>query len=269
MSARTPSTATAARPLLERSDASGVTTLILNRPQQYNALSLALIQELEAALDAIARDQSVRVVVVAGAGKAFCAGHDLKELRAHADPAFGRDVFQRCARVMVGLTRLPQPVIARVHGFAFAAGCQLVAQCDLAVASTEAQFATSGVKFGLFCNTPGVGLARNVSRKHAMEMLLTGEPIDAHTALARGLVNRVVNPDQLNAEVAKLTRSIIDKTPIAVAAGKRAFYQQVEAGLEGAYALATEAMLCNLLAEDAAEGIDAFVQKRAPNWKNR
>ncbi|MCI3953680.1 MAG: Enoyl-CoA hydratase/isomerase, partial [Burkholderiales bacterium] len=252
MSARTASTTTA----LERSDASGITTLILNRPQQYNALSLALIQELEAALDAIARDQSVRVVVIAGAGKAFCAGHDLKELRAHAGPQFAREVFERCARVMVGLTRLPQPVIARVHGFAFAAGCQLVAQCDLAVASTDAQFATSGVKFGLFCNTPGVALARNVSRKHAMEMLLTGEPIDAQTALARGLVNRVVNPAQLDDEIAKLTRSIIDKTPIAVAAGKRAFYQQVETGLEGAYALATETMLCNLLAEDTAEGID-------------
>lgn len=249
--------------------ANGVATLTLNRPQQYNALSSALIDDLQAALDAIGTDQSVRVVVLAGVGKAFCAGHDLKELRGHPDPAFARDVFERCARLMVGLTRLPQPIIARVHGFAFAAGCQLVAQCDLAVASSNAQFATSGVKFGLFCNTPGVGLARNVSRKHAMEMLLTGEPIDAPTALARGLVNRVVTPERLDEEIAKLTRAILDKTPVAVAAGKRAFYQQIETGLEAAYELATEAMVCNLMTEDAAEGIDAFIHKRAPQWKNK
>lgn len=256
-------------PLLQRSDAGGVATLTLNRPQQYNALSLALIQELEAAIGAISRDASVRVAVVAGAGKAFCAGHDLKELRAHADPGFAREVFQRCARLMVGLTRMPQPIIARVHGFAFAAGCQLVAQCDLAVASTEAQFATSGIKFGLFCSTPGVALARNVSRKQAMEMLLTGEPVDAQAALARGLVNRVATPGQLDAEIAKLAHAILDKTPVAVAAGKRTFYRQIEAGLEEAYALATEAMICNLMTEDAAEGIDAFAQKRPPRWKNK
>lgn len=267
--ASSPGSMASANMLLRRSDAGGVATLTLNRPQQYNALSLALIQELEAALAAIARDASVRVVVLAGAGKAFCAGHDLKELRAHAEPGFAKDVFERCARVMVGLTRLPQPVIARVHGVAFAAGCQLVAQCDLAVASAEAQFATSGVKFGLFCNTPGVGLARNVGRKQAMEMLLTGEAIDAHTALTRGLVNRVVAPSALDAEITDLTRAILQKTPVAVAAGKRAFYQQIERGLEEAYALATEAMLCNLQAEDAAEGIDAFMQKRAPQWENR
>ena len=254
---------------LLRNDARGVATLTLNRPQQYNALSSALIDDLQAALDAIGTDQSVRVVVLAGVGKAFCAGHDLKELRGHPDPAFARDVFERCARLMVGLTRLPQPIIARVHGFAFAAGCQLVAQCDLAVASSNAQFATSGVKFGLFCNTPGVGLARNVSRKHAMEMLLTGEPIDAPTALARGLVNRVVTPERLDEEIAKLTRAILDKTPVAVAAGKRAFYRQIETGLEAAYELATEAMVCNLMTEDAAEGIDAFIHKRAPQWKNK
>lgn len=255
--------------ILTEKDGDGVATLTLNRPQQYNALSLALIQDLEAALDSIAHDESVRVVVIAGAGKAFCAGHDLKELRAHPNPAFAKDVFQRCARVMIKLTRLPQPVIARVHGIAFAAGCQFVAQCDLAVASTQAQFATSGVKFGLFCNTPGVSLARNVSRKQAMEMLLTGEPIDAHTALARGLVNRVVPPDELDAEIATLTASILNKTPVAVAAGKRAFYAQIELGLEEAYALATDAMLCNLRMEDAGEGIDAFSQKREPRWKNR
>lgn len=260
---------TTEQPLLLRTAHNGVVTLTLNRPQQYNALSSALLIELQAALDSIARDATARVVIIAGAGRAFCAGHDLKEMRAHPDRKFVRDVFQRFSHLMLSLTRLPQPVIARVHGAAFAAGCQLVAQCDLAVASQTAQFATSGVKYGLFCNTPGVALARNVSRKQALEMLLTGEPIDAHTALARGLLNRVVADDALDAEIAKLAQSILDKTPVAVAAGKRAFYQQVEAGLEQAYELATEAMVCNMMTEDAAEGIDAFVQKRSPQWKHR
>jgi enoyl-CoA hydratase/carnithine racemase len=255
--------------LCERSEAGGVATLTLNRPQQYNALSSALIHELQTAIDAIAKDKSVRLVVIAGAGKAFCAGHDLKELRAHPGRSFAKDVFERCGELMVSLTRLPQPVIARVHGFAFAAGCQLVAQCDLAVASANAQFATSGVKFGLFCNTPGVSLARNIPRKHAMEMLLTGEPIDAQTALSRGLVNRVVALEQLDEEIEKLTQAVLDKSAVAVAAGKRIFYRQIEAGLEAAYALAAEAMVCNMMTEDAAEGIDAFTQKRTPQWKNQ
>jgi enoyl-CoA hydratase/carnithine racemase len=256
-------------PLLLHSAHNGIVTLTLNRPQQYNALSSALLIELQAALDSIARDATARVVIIAGAGRAFCAGHDLKEMRAHPDRKFVRDVFRRFSHLMLGLTRLPQPVIARVHGAAFAAGCQLVAQCDLAVASETAQFATSGVKYGLFCNTPGVALARNVSRKQAMEMLLTGEPIDARTALARGLLNRVVADNGLDAEIARLAQSVLDKTPVAVAAGKRAFYQQVEAGLEQAYELATEAMVCNMMTEDAAEGIDAFAQKRAPRWKGK
>jgi len=255
--------------ILLRHDSNGVTTLTLNRAQQYNALSLALLIDLQAALDAIADDKSVRVVIIAGAGRAFCAGHDLKELRAHHDQKFAKDVFERCSRVMVCLTRLPQPVIARVHGFAFAAGCQLVAQCDLAVASTNAQFATSGVKFGLFCSTPGVALARNISRKQAMEMLLTGDPIGAPTALTRGLVNRVVAPEQLDDEIARLAQSILEKTPVAVAAGKRAFYDQIEVGLDDAYGLATEAMVCNMMTEDAQEGIDAFTQKRPPQWKGK
>lgn len=254
---------------LLRRDERGVATFTLNRPQQFNALSSTLLDNLQGMIDAIARDESVRVVVIAGAGKAFCAGHDLKELRAHNKPEFTKDMFERCSRLMVSLTRLSQPVIARVHGFAFAAGCQLVAQCDLAVASENAQFATSGVKFGLFCSTPGVALARNVSRKQAMEMLLTGEAIDAQTAFSRGLVNRVVAPDELDQEIAKLTQAILDKTPVAVAAGKRAFYRQIEAGLEQAYELATEAMVCNMMTEDAAEGIDAFTQKRKPQWKNK
>ncbi len=254
---------------LLRSDEPGVTTLTLNRPQQFNALSSALLTELQAAIDAIARDTSVRIVVIAGAGKAFCAGHDLKELRARNDRGFTKEMFERCSRMMVTLTRLPQPVIARVHGFAFAAGCQLVAQCDLAVASSNAQFATSGVKFGLFCSTPGVALARNVSRKQAMEMLLTGEPIDAQTALARGLVNRVVAPKELDAEVGRFAQSILAKTPVAVAAGKKIFYEQIEAELEHAYELASEGMVCNMMTEDAMEGIDAFAQKRAPQWKGK
>jgi enoyl-CoA hydratase/carnithine racemase len=254
---------------LLRSDEHGIATLTLNRPQQFNALSSSLIDALQRELDEIAKRSSVRVVVIAGAGRAFCAGHDLKEMRARRDPAFVEDVFARFSRLMVSLTRLPQPVIARVHAFAFAAGCQLVAQCDLAVAATTAQFATSGVKYGLFCSTPGVALARNVSRKHAMEMLLTGEPIDAATALARGLVNRVVEPATLDGEVERLAHAIIEKTPVAVAAGKRTFYEQVDSSLENAYAIATQAMLCNMMTDDAAEGIDAFAAKRKPVWKGR
>ena len=250
---------------LLRTDAEGVTTLTLNRPQQYNAFSSTLIAALPGAVDAIAKDPSVRAVVIAGAGKAFCAGHDLKEMR--ANPALVDEVFARYSKLMLSLTRLPQPVIARVHGVAFAAGCQLVAQCDLAVAADTAHFATSGVKFGLFCSTPGVALARNVSRKQAMEMLLTGEPIDARTALERGLVNRVVAADALDTTIAELTDAIIDKTPVAVAAGKRAFYAQLDAPLAAAYEIASQAMVCNMQTQDAAEGIDAFAAKRKPVWR--
>ena len=246
----------------------GVATLTLNRPQQFNALSSRLIRTLRTALQEIGSDASVRVVVIAGAGKAFCAGHDLKELRSR-DPDLVESVFSEFSNLMVSLTQLPQPVIARVHGVAFAAGCQLVAQCDLAVATTAAQFSTSGVKYGLFCNTPGVSLARNVSRKQALEMLLTGEAIDAHTALARGLVNRVVEPDELDAAIDALAASIIEKTPVAVAAGKRTFYEQVDAPLAKAYEVATAAMVCNMMTDDAAEGIDAFSGKRKPVWQGK
>ena len=255
--------------LVERSDADGVTTLTLNRPQQFNAISSALLGEFEAALESIAADSSVRVVIIAGAGKAFCAGHDLKEMREHRDRSFIQNIFDRFSGVMVKLTRLPQPVIARVHGVAAAAGCQLVAQCDLAVASTEARFATSGVKYGIFCNTPGVPLARDVGRKRAMEMLLTGDFIDAAAALSYGLVNRVVAPERLDDEVASLVRAVLDKTPITVAAGKKIFYEQIESGLERAYALASDAMTCSFMTEDAIEGIDAFSQKRKPQWKGK
>ena len=247
----------------------GIVTLTLNRPEQYNALSSSLIAALQTAVDELSGDPSVRVVVIAGAGKAFCAGHDLKEMRAQGDPKFAESMFENFSRLMMSLTRMPQPVIARVHGFAFAAGCQLVAQCDLAIAASAAQFATSGVKFGLFCNTPGVALTRNVSRKHAMEMLLTGEAIDAATALERGLLNRVVAAEALDSEIERLAQSIVDKTPVTVAAGKRTFYEQLDAPLEDAYAIATEAMACSIATEDAAEGIDAFAAKRKPEWKGR
>jgi enoyl-CoA hydratase/carnithine racemase len=247
----------------------GIVTLTLNRPDQYNALSLALITELQAAVGALAADESARVVVIAGAGKAFCAGHDLKEIQAHANPEFEKDVFEHAQRLMIALTRLPQPVIARVHGAAYAAGCQLVAQCDLAVASTDAKFATSGVNYGVFCSTPGVPLARNLPRKRALEMLLTGEPIDAATALAHGLVNRVVPPARLEEEVQGLARSIIAKSPAVIAAGKKTFYEQIDGNLAQAYRLATAAMLDNLQTEDGKEGIAAFAEKRKPSWKNR
>lgn len=259
----------AGAPLLIRRDDGGVSTLTLNRPAQYNALSSALLTELQVTLDAIAHDRSVRVVVLAGAGKAFCAGHDLKEMRANPDRAFIEDIFRRCSRLMLTLTQLPQPVIARVHGLAAAAGCQLVAQCDLAVCTTDSRFAASGINVGLFCATPSVALARNVPRKQAMEMLLTGDFIDAQRAFDLGLVNRVVAPAELDAATAEYIRSILGKTPVAIAAGKKVFYEQIDAGLAQAYELATAAMVCNMMADDAAEGIDAFLQKRPPRWTGK
>jgi enoyl-CoA hydratase/carnithine racemase len=262
-------TAGAETDVLLREDAGGLATLTLNRPEQYNALSSALLAALQSAVRDLARDDSIRVVVIAGTGKAFCAGHDLKEIHERADPVFAQDVFERARRLMTGLAQLPQPVIARVHGPAYAAGCQLVAQCDLAVAVTDARFATSGVNFGVFCSTPGVPLARNVSRKRAMEMLLTGEPIDAATALAWGLVNRVVPADRLDAEVQALARSILAKSRAVIAAGKKIFYEQLSDNLEQAYQVATAAMLDGVKTEDGQEGIAAFVEKRKPRWKNK
>jgi enoyl-CoA hydratase/carnithine racemase len=256
-------------PALLRSDAGGVATLTLNRPAQFNSLSIELIGLLQDELERIGKDAAARVVVIAGAGKAFCAGHDLKEMRSDESKAFQKALFERCGRMMQTITSIPQPVIARVHGIATAAGCQLVAACDLAVASDNARFAVSGVNLGLFCSTPSVALARNMGRKQAMEMLLTGEFIDAGTARDRGLVNRVVPPDQLDAEVKKLADAILAKTPVAIGIGKSLFYRQLEQGLEGAYALASEAMACNMIADDAREGIDAFIEKRKPEWKGR
>jgi enoyl-CoA hydratase/carnithine racemase len=255
--------------VLLREDADGVATLTLNRPDQYNALSSALLAALQSAVHDLARDESVRVVVIGGAGKAFCAGHDLKEIREHADAEFEKEIFERCRRVMIELTQLPQPVIARVHGPAYAAGCQLVAQCDLAVAVADARFATSGVNYGVFCSTPGVPLARNISRKRALEMLLTGEPIDAATALDWGLVNRVVPADRLDAEVQTLARSILEKSRTVIAAGKKIFYEQLSDNLEQAYRVATAAMVDGVNSEDGQEGIAAFVEKRKPRWKHK
>jgi enoyl-CoA hydratase/carnithine racemase len=247
----------------------GVVRLTLNRPGQFNALSEALLVELQSTLDDIARDDRARAVVIAGAGKAFCAGHDLKEMRANPAQEYQQALFERCSRMMMTLTEMPQPVIARVHGIATAAGCQLVATCDLAVASESARFAVSGINVGLFCSTPSVGLARNVGRKQAMEMLLTGDFIDARTARERGLVNRVVADDELDAEVKQLTDLILSKSPAALASGKRMFYRQLEMGLEDAYDLASEVMACDMMTEDAAEGIDAFIEKRKAEWRGR
>ena len=247
----------------------GVATVTLNRGERFNALSLPMIAALEAALDALADDGSVRAVVLAARGRGFCAGHDLKEMRAHPDLVWQRELFGACGRMMQKLTQLPQPVIARVHGIATAAGCQLVSMCDLAVAVDTARFALPGVNVGVFCSTPAVGVARNIARKRVMEMLLTGEMIDAATALAWGLVNRVVPETGLDAAVKAFTDIITDRSPAVVALGKRAFYQQVDRGLAGAYETAGEAMACNLLEPDAAEGIDAFLGKRPPAWHPR
>lgn len=255
--------------LVLRQDDAGIATLTLNRPKQYNALSQAMLAALQAALDAVSTDQKVRVVVIAGAGPAFCAGHDLKEIRAQDDPAFHQALFAQCGRVMMTINRLPQPVIARIQGIATAAGCQLVAACDLAVAADNARFATSGINVGLFCATPGVALSRNLGRKQALELLLTGVFIDAPTALQQGLINRIASLEQLDAAVRQLAEAITSKSPLAIAMGKELFYQQLEMDLESAYARASEVMACNLNSADAREGIDAFIAKRKPVWQGR
>jgi len=254
-------------PVLRHDRADGLTTLTLNRPGQFNSLSKDMLAVVKAELDAIAADAAIRVVVIAGAGKAFCAGHDLKEMRANHSKAFMQALFKQCGEVMLTITQMPQPVIARVHGIATAAGCQLVSMCDLAVAADVAKFAVSGINVGLFCSTPAVGLARNLGRKAALEMLLTGEFIDAMEAKAKGLVNRVVPADALDAEIERLAQSIIAKSAIAVRIGKGMFYQQLEMGLAEAYDYASEVMACNMMSDDAGEGIDAFMQKRKPDYK--
>jgi enoyl-CoA hydratase/carnithine racemase len=263
-------TDTATTPLVIVTADAGIATVTLNRPERFNPLSLAMLAALQAQLDAIAADASIRVVVIAANGRGFSAGHDLKEMRAHAgDEAWQRGLFDACSRLMLTLTRMPQPVIARVHGVATAAGCQLVSMCDLAVASDTATFAMPGVNIGVFCSTPAVGVARNVGRKRAMEMLLTGEPIDATTALSWGLVNRVVPAADLDREVQRFARIILARSAAAVSLGKTTFYRQLDRTLEAAYDTASESMACNLSFDDAAEGMDAFLQKRKPEWKGR
>ena len=255
-------------PLVLRSkDARGLVTLTLNRPQAFNALSEAMLSELQRELDTIASDESVRVVVIAAEGKAFCAGHDLKEMRSDPSLEYYERLFAQCSEMMLTIQRLPVPVIARVQGIATAAGCQLVAMCDLAVASSTARFAVSGVNVGLFCSTPGVALSRNVLRKQAFEMLVTGEFISAQEAKASGLVNRVAEPEQLEADLEKLVAAIISKPRVAIAMGKELFYRQAELGIAAAYAAASEVMGCNLMDETALEGVQAFIEKRPPRWK--
>lgn len=253
--------------VLRQDRADGLTTLTLNRPGQFNSLSKDMLTALQAELDAIASSKSVRAVVIAGAGKAFCAGHDLKEMRGNHSKEFMQALFKQCGDLMLTITRLPQPVIARVHGIATAAGCQLVSMCDLAVAADVARFAVSGINVGLFCSTPAVGLARNLGRKAALEMLLTGDFIDAMEARAKGLVNRVVPSDALDAEIERLAQSILAKSAVAVRMGKGMFYKQLEMGLVEAYEYAGEVMACNMMSDDAGEGIDAFMQKRKAAYK--
>lgn len=254
------------QPLIEARDARGVVTLTLNRPASFNALSEEMLAALQAALDRLAGDESVRVLVLAAAGKAFCAGHHLKEMIARPELAYYQQLFAHCSRVMLALQQLPVPVIARVQGIATAAGCQLVAQCDLAIASTEARFAVSGVNYGLFCATPSVPLLRNMAPKQAMEMLVTGEFISAQEAQARALVNHAVVPEELDAAVERLVASILAKPREALAMGKELFYRQREMGIAAAYQLAAQTMADNMMAPCAQEGVTAFTEKRKPAW---
>jgi enoyl-CoA hydratase/carnithine racemase len=252
--------------VLRNRDERGVVTLTLNRPQAFNALSEAMLAALQREFDAIAEDESARVVVLAAEGKAFCAGHDLKEMRAKPSLDYYERLFNQCSEMMLGIQRLPVPVIARVQGVATAAGCQLVAMCDLAVTSSAAKFAVSGVNLGLFCSAPGVALSRNVLRKPAFEMLVTGEFISADEAKLRGLINRVVEPKQLDAEVEKLVATIIAKPRVAVAMGKEFFYRQIGLDIARAYEAAAQTMACNMMGEAALEGVQAFIDKRPPRW---
>lgn len=256
-------------PYVLRGDADGIATLTLNRGDRLNPLSSAMLAALQTELDRVGADAAIRAVIIAGAGKHFCAGHDLREMRAHPDKDWQSALFEQCSRAMLSLIRLPQPVIARVQGVAVAAGCQLVSMCDLAVAADAARFALPGITSGIFCTTPGVGVGRNLARKHALEMLFTGDQIDAATAERWGLVNRVVPLPELDQAVGALARRVASHSPAVVKLGKQFFYEQVEKGIADAYALASEGMACNMMLEDAAEGIDAFIAKRPPDWRNR
>ncbi|TXI58649.1 enoyl-CoA hydratase [Mycolicibacterium mageritense] len=252
--------------LLHERDDRGVVTLTLNRPQAFNALSEDMLTALGDTISALAQDDSVRAVVLGASGKAFCAGHDLKEMRAEPSLEYYQRLFAQCTAVMLSIQRLPVPVIARVHGLATAAGCQLVAMCDLAVASHDARFAVSGVNVGLFCATPAVALSRNVPRKSAFEMPVTGEFISAAQAHALGLVNRVAAPEALDDEIEAMVASIVAKPAVAVALGKALFYRQLEVGIEAAYDDAGATMACNMMDPSALEGVQAFIEKRRPEW---
>ena len=244
----------------------GVTRICLNRPDTLNALSVEMLTELQDRIDTVAADRNCRVLVLAAQGKAFSAGHDLREMRSHPDLGFYQTLFAQCSKLMLALQQLPQPVIAQVHGIATAAGCQLVSMCDLAVATTPSKFAVSGINFGLFCSTPSVGLTRNVGRKKAMEMLMTGDFIDAAQAERHGLINYCVPPEELEQTVAHLCHKIVAKPAISVRLGKALFYQQIEMGVTAAYQLAGQTMACNMVDESAQEGFQAFLEKRPPNW---
>jgi enoyl-CoA hydratase/carnithine racemase len=255
-----------ADPVLVSRDARGVYTLTLNRPEAFNALSEAMLDALQAALHEVAADAQARVAVIGASGKAFCAGHDLKEMRAEPSQGYYETLFAHCARMMMAIQKLPVPVIARVHGTATAAGCQLVAMCDLAVAAREARFAVSGVNLGLFCSTPSVALSRNLGRKAAFEMLVTGNFISAEEAQAKGLVNRVVEAGELDAAVESFVVNIVSKPRVPLALGKQLFYRQLEEGIEAAYDDAGRTMACNMMDVSALEGVQAFIDKRKPNW---
>jgi enoyl-CoA hydratase/carnithine racemase len=255
--------------ILLREDSEGITTLTLNRPRQYNALSGDMLTELQTALDDIGQDDSIRVVIIAANGKAFCPGHDLKQMRSSEEREFHQALFNQCSKMMLTINQLQQPVIARVNGIATAAGCQLVANCDLAVAAEEARFAVSGINVGLFCSTPAVPLSRNMGRKQAMHMLLTGDFITAQTAQQYGLVNEVVPANELEQATIALAQKVVAKSAHAIKLGKDMFYQQLPMDLSDAYAYAAERMTCNMDSHDAREGIDAFIEKRKPEWKGR
>ena len=255
-------------PIIEEQE-NGIVRLTLNRPEKLNSLSKDMLEMLQVKLDAIAENRAAKLVIIQGAGKAFCSGHDLKEMIATRKESYYKSLFQQCSRMMMTLNKIPQPVIALVNGIATAAGCQLVGACDLAVASEDARFATSGINVGLFCSTPSVPISRNIPRKIAMELLLTGEFIDANTALKWGLINRIAPRQKLEEEVQKLADSILSKSSLAVFTGKKMFYKQLEKNMEDAYEFAGEIMACNMMAEDTSEGIHAFIKKRTAVWKGR
>jgi enoyl-CoA hydratase/carnithine racemase len=253
--------------VLQQKDERGVVTLTLNRPQAFNSLSEAMLEALQVALHHVAEDDTARVVVIAAAGRAFCAGHDLKEMRAEPSMGYYQKLFERCGRMMMAIQHLGVPVIARVQGVATAAGCQLVAMCDLAVAARDVRFAVSGINLGLVCSTPSVALSRNLPRKLAFEMLVTGDFISAEEALARGLVNRVVDAADLDTAVEALVGRIVGKPRVALALGKQLFYRQLEVGINAAYTDASRTMASNMMDASALEGVQAFIDKRKPDWK--